>query len=308
MALVFCAMTAPALAQSQPRQRQSNQKRSGRYTLRVNTDEVVFNCTVLDGKGQLVSGLDKRDFRVWDDKKRQTLLSVQQSDSPVSIGLLVDNSGSMRTRRTQVTQAALDLVKASNPEDQTFVVNFSDQAYLDQDFTADLNKLRASLTHPSMIGGTAIYDTVLTASKKLEATASRPRKVLVIITDGEDNASKATLAEAVHEVQRLDGPVIYSIGLLFDPQSDQRIGKARHDLETLSGETGGVAFFPKSANSIDAVAAEVAQAIRKQYTLAYRAPATHSADEYHVLRVETRAYGRSRLLVHTRRGYIAGSR
>lgn len=299
-AMVCTLLMAVAPAQTKPRD--SQQPKTGKYTFRVNAEEVVLNCTVLDHHGQLVNGLDAGNFRVWDDKAPQKLISVQQTDSPVSIGLLIDNSGSMRPKRAAVTEAALDLVKASNPEDQTFVVNFSDQAYLDQDFTANLDKLHASLSHPSMMGGTAIYDTVITASKKLEQSAERPRKVLIIVTDGEDNASRATLNDAIHEVQNLQGPVIYSIGLLFEAETGEHAGRARHDLQALSNETGGIAFFPRSTGDIDAIAAEVARAIRKQYTLAYRAKATPGA--WHSVKVEATGQGGSKLTVHTRPGYF----
>lgn len=283
-------------------------KAGPKVTFHVNSEEVVLNCTVLNRKGQLVNGLKKRDFRVWDNKIPQKIISVQQTDSPVSIGLLVDDSGSMSPKRAAVTKAALDLIRASNPDDQTFVVNFADQAYLDQGFTANLKKLQASLSHPSMMGGTAIYDTVITAAKKLEATAARPRKAIVLVTDGEDNASKATLSEAIHQVQSLRGPVIYSIGLMFDQQTGQHVRKARHDLQTLSDETGGIAFFPKSPGQVDAVAKEVAQAIRNQYTVAYRADLHAAPNSYHTVRVRAKAKGYSRLVVHTREGYIEGAK
>lgn len=296
-------------AQNEAPKRQTQQQPPGsKYTFRINAEEVVLNCTVIDSRGQMVNGLDKDDFRVWDDKRAEKLISVQQTDSPVSIGLLVDNSGSMRPKRTAVTEAALDLVRASNPEDQTFVVNFSDQAYLDQNFTADFARLRASLSHPSMIGGTAIYDTVMMASKKLEADATRPRKVLVVVTDGEDNASKASLNDAIRQVQSLQGPVIYSIGLLFDAETGEHVRQARHDLQALSNETGGIAFFPKSTGDIDRVAGEVALAIRKQYTLAYRASHGSGANSYHTVKVEASAPGHAKLVVHTRPGYLESGR
>src|SRR3981189_1513689 len=127
------------------------------YTLRVGIEEVVLNCTVLDNKGELVDDLTKSNFKVFEDRTLQTVISVQHQDTPVSIGLLVDNSGSMSTKRAAVASAALDLVKASNPQDETFVINFSDQAYLDQDFTSDLAKLQDGLSHVSQSGGTALY-------------------------------------------------------------------------------------------------------------------------------------------------------
>src|SRR5580692_8938438 len=239
---------------------------SGAFTLHVDAEEVVLNCTVLDNKGELVNDLNKSNFKVFEDKTLQTVLSLQHQDTPVSIGLLVDDSGSMNSKRAAVASAALDLVKASNPQDETFVINFSDQAYLDQDFTADIGKLQNGLSHLAQSGGTALYDTIVTAADKMERSATRPRKVLIVITDGDDNSSKLTLDNAVHRVQDMQGPIIYSIGLLFAGDKSRR---ARHDLQTLSNETGGIAFFPESLKDIDSVAAEVARDIRNQYAIAY---------------------------------------
>lgn len=287
---------------------ETRQSASGhdQYILRISTEEVVLNCTVLDGKGQLVNDLNKGDFKIFEDKAPQTILSLQHQDLPVSIGMLVDNSGSMRQKRAAIIAAALDLVKASNPGDETFVVNFSDQAYLDQDFTSDLDKLRSGLSHLSLSGGTAIYDTVVTAADKIEKTATRPRKVLILVTDGEDNASKASLPDAIRRVQNMQGPIIYSIGLLFDGEnSGGETRRARHALQALANETGGSAFFPASLKDVDTVAAEVARDIRNQYTIAYRSTHRSSTGTYHAVRVDARAAGRGRLNVLTRKGYLS---
>jgi len=272
---------------------------SGAFTLHVDAEEVVLNCTVLDNKRELVNDLTKSNFKVFEDKALQTVLSLQHQDTPVSIGLLVDNSGSMSTKRAAVAAAALDLVKASNPQDETFVINFSDQAYLDEDFTSDLDKLQNGLSHLSQSGGTALYDTVLTASDKMERSATRPRKVLIVITDGDDNASKLTLDNAVHRVQDMQGPIIYSIGLLFGGDKSRH---AKRDLQALSSETGGIAFFPDALKDVDSVAAEVARDIRNQYAIAYHSPQA-SIGGYHTVKVEAHASGHGRLTVYTRSGY-----
>ena len=283
-------------------QRQRPEAGSARgYTLHVDTDEVVLNCTVLDSKRELVNDLTKSDFKVFEDKALQKVLSLQHQDTPVSIGLLVDDSGSMRSKRAAVASAALDLVKASNPEDETFVINFSDQAYLDQDFTSDLDKLQTGLAHLGQLGGTALYDTVVTSADKMERSATQPRKVLIVITDGDDNASRLTLEDAIHRVQDLQGPIVYSIGLLFGGGKSRH---AKHDLEALSSETGGIAFFPGSLNDIDAVAAEVARDIRNQYAIAYHSPRA-SVGGYHSVKVEALARGHGRLTVFTRLGYLS---
>jgi len=283
---------------------QSQQSKTGSsepYTLHIDVEEVVLNCTVLDGKGELVNDLTRSNFKVFEDKTLQTIISLQHQDTPVSIGLLVDDSGSMGGKRAAVSSAALDLVKASNPQDETFVLNFSDQAYLDQDFTSDIDKLQNGLSHLSLSGGTALYDTVVTAADKMEQSATRPRKVLIVITDGDDNSSKLTLDDAIHRVQDMQGPIIYSIGLLFGGDKSRH---AKHDLEALSNETGGIAFFPGSLKDIDSVASEVARDIRNQYVIAYHSTRA-SAGGYHSVKVEARSQGHGKLTVHTRLGYIA---
>jgi VWFA-related protein len=205
----------------------------------------------------------------------------------------------MSSKRAAVAAAALDLVKASNPKDETFVINFSDQAYLDQDFTSDLNQLQQGLSHLGQSGGTSLYDTVVTAADKVERSATRPRKVLIVITDGDDNSSKLTLEDAIHRVQDMQGPIIYSIGLLFGGSKSRY---AKRDLQALSRETGGIAFFPASLKDIDPVAAEVARDIRNQYVLAYHSPQA-SAGGYHTVKVEAHAQGHPKLTVYTRSGY-----
>jgi Ca-activated chloride channel homolog len=274
---------------------------SGGYTLHVDAEEVVLNCTVLDEKGQLVNNLSKSNFKVSEDKSPQTIISLQHQDTPVSIGLLVDDSGSMGSKRAAVASAALDLVKASNPQDETFVINFSDQAYLDQDFTSDLGKLQNGLAHLNLSGGTALYDTIMTAADKIERSATRPRKALIVISDGDDNASKLTLDDAIHRVQDMQGPIVYSIGLLFDSDKSRH---AKHDLQALSKETGGIAFFPGSLKEIDTVTAKVAHDLRNQYAIAYHS--THaSGDGYHTVKVEAHAEGYGKLTVYTRPGYLS---
>jgi len=304
---VFATLISSALsavAQSPVTAMQSQQPKpgsAGAYTLHVDAEEVVLNCTVLDNKGELVNDLTRSDFKVFEDKTLQTIISLQHQDTPVSIGLVVDNSGSMSSKRAAVASATLDLVKASNPQDETFVINFSDQAYLDQDFTSDLDKLRNGLSHLGVSGGTALYDTVVTAADKMERSATRPRKVLIVITDGDDNSSKLTLDNAIHRVQDTQGPIIYSIGLMFGGGESRH---ARRDLRALSSETGGIAFFPGSLKDIDSVAAEVARDIRNQYAIAYHSPQA-SVGGYHTVKVEAHAQGRGKLTVYTRSGYLS---
>jgi Ca-activated chloride channel family protein len=274
------------------------------YLLHTDVEEVVLNATVIEGTN-LVENLTKDDFAIYEDGVKQTLISFQHTDLPVSMGLVVDNSGSMYRKRPSVNKSALDLVEASNPQDEAFVVNFSDEAFIDCDFTSNINKLRDGLSHIDSRGGTALYDAVVSSADELAADAKRPKQVLVLITDGEDNASEATLEQTIARVQRLSGPVIYSIGLLFgDEMSRTEVRQARRALELLSQETGGMAFFPKSIDQIDQIAAEVARDIRSQYTLGYHSTKPTTVPGFRRVEVTAEAKGTGKLTVRTRTGYF----
>jgi len=279
-------------------------KESQNYVLRTDVEEVALNCTVLDDRNHLVPDLKRENFTVSEDGVQQKLISFQHTDLPVSIALVVDNSGSMSKKRPSVNKSALDLIQASNPQDEAFVVNFSDEAFIDQEFTSDINKLRDGLGHIESRGGTALYDAVAASADKLVAEAKRPKQVLIIITDGEDNASTQDLEQTIRRVQQLSGPVIYSIGLLFgDEMSRAEVRHARRALELLSTETGGMAFFPKNIEQVDQIAAEVARDIRNQYTIGYHStrPTTEPGFRHVAVTAEDRAHGK--LTVRTRTGY-----
>ncbi|HTV82688.1 MAG TPA: VWA domain-containing protein [Acidobacteriaceae bacterium] len=287
-----------------PNPGQAIHRNHGIYTLRRNVDEVVLNCTVVDNHGHLVNDLTQNDFQVFENNAPQTIVSFQHSDLPVSIGILIDNSGSMRDKRAAVVTAALDLVRASNPGDEAFIVNFSDEAFLDQDFTSSIAKLSQGLAHIQAAGGTALYDAVVASANHLAEGARHPKQVLLIITDGEDDASSLNLEQTIHRVQDLQGPVVYSIGLLFgNDNTAGEVRRARRALELLSDETGGLAFFPRSLSDVDSVAAEVARDIRNQYTIGYHSTIPMSLGGYRIVRVEARAPHHGKLFVRTRAGY-----
>jgi Ca-activated chloride channel family protein len=294
-------VTAPA----QPNQATSTIGRdNGKYTLQRNVDEVVLNATVLDDKQHMVTSLAKDDFRVSEDGVQQTITSFLHQDIPISLGILVDNSGSMRTKRQAVNTAALDLVHYSNPDDESFVVNFSDEAYIDQDFTSSVSKLREGLGHIDSKGGTALYDAIMASADYLTKNAKRPKQVLLVITDGEDNASSTTLEETVRRIQDLQGPIIYSIGLLYDDTGGGREAhRAKRALEMLSNETGGISFFPKNLDQVDAIAGEVAKDIREQYTIGYHSTKPISQGGFRAIHVEAKAKGYNKLTVRTKTGY-----
>jgi VWFA-related protein len=282
----------------------SMRKEGTGFVLHADVEEVVLNATVLEGN-RLVPDLKKDNFEIFEDGAKQNLISFQHTDLPVSIAMVVDNSGSMSRKRPAVNKSALDLIEASNPQDEAFVVNFSDEAFIDQEFTSDLNKLRDGLGHIESRGGTALYDAVVASADKLVADAKRPKQVLILITDGEDNASTLNLEQTIRRVQQLSGPVIYSIGLLFgDEMSRAEVRHARRALEMLSTETGGMAFFPKSIEQIDQIAAEVARDIRNQYTLGYHSTKPTTESGFRRVVVTAVGNGQGKLNVRTRTGYF----
>ena len=258
---------APAAPQPTPPPPVAAGGQNGQFTFRSSVNEVVIYATVVDDHQHLITTLRKRDFTVYEDGVQQTISSFRREDVPISLAILIDNSGSMREKRSAVNVAALDLVRASNPQDESFIVNFSDEAILDQDFTSNINLLEKGLTHIDSKGGTALYDAVVAAADHLAKAAKRQKQVILIITDGEDNSSSTSLQETVRRIQALHGPIVYAIGLLFDADSGREAHRARKALQLLTDQTGGLAFFPKSLDQVDSVAQEVAKDIRSQYII-----------------------------------------
>ena len=189
------------------------EREGGKYTLRQDAYEVRLNATVLDGSGKSVQTLTRDAFTVYEDGVQQTINSFRHEDLPVSLGLLIDSSGSMYDKRAAVDKAALDFVRLSNPEDEEFLVDFSWEAFIDQDFTNDIGKLQQGLAYIKSSGGTAIYDALVASADYLAKNAKHPKQVLLLVTDGEDNASSTSLEQAIRRIQDLDGPVIYCVGL-----------------------------------------------------------------------------------------------
>jgi VWFA-related protein len=279
-------------------------RQDGIFTMHQDVDEVLLTCAVVDEKGRGITDLTRGDFRVWEDGVAQTTSSFLHQDQPVSLGILVDNSGSMRDKRAAVNAAALSLLKASNPQDGTFIVNFSDRAFLDQGFTSNIDALNRGLSHFDSKGTTALYDAVAASADELAKHGKLPKQVLLVITDGADNASRLELEQVIRRVQNLGGPVVYTIGLLFGADKEES-ERARSALEKLSQETGGIAYFPHSLQEVDSIAVEVAHDIRDQYTIGYRSTKPASQEGYRSVRVEANVPKHGKLIVRTRKGYYA---
>jgi len=277
-------------------------KNDGQYTYRSQVNEVTLSAVVLDARKHLITNLARTNFAVYEDNQPQTITSFRREDIPVSIGIVVDNSGSMRTKRAAVTKAVLNLIQSSNPQDEVFVVNFNDDPYLDQDFTNSLDPLREALDRVDSRGGTALYDAVIASADHLAKGAKKEKKVLLVVTDGVDNESRESLESAIRKVQDDNGPTIYTIGILGD---EPGIKRAKRALQSLSDQTGGVAFFPKDLVEVDEISQEVARDIRNQYSISYKPTNPRSNGGYRKVKVEARAPGYKDLQVRTRDGYFA---
>jgi len=273
----------------------------GRFVFKKQVQEVVLHATVVDESGRPITSLDRSAFTVSQNGQPETITSFRREDVPVALGIVVDNSGSMRDKRGAVNQALLNLVRASNPQDQVFVVNFSQTPYLDQDFTSDVNLLQTALHQVSSRGSTALYDAVVASDVHLRNNPSLDKKVLLVITDGQDNMSRETLQDAMHKLQSSKGATLYAIGI-----TDQGMSRsARQALESLASATGGVAFFPRTLDEVDGITRDIAHDIRSQYTLTYN-PGPNIGNGYQRIQVEARGPARSRLTVRTRNGYYPG--
>jgi Ca-activated chloride channel family protein len=273
------------------------------FVFRKDVDEVLLHASVVDDKQHIVTTLDRGAFTVFEDGKQQNIISFHHVDVPVAMGIIIDNSGSMREKRSKVNQAALNLVRSSNPKDEVFVVNFNDEYYLDQDFTNDLLKLKEALEKIDARGGTALYDAIVASAEHLKRFARLEKKVLFVVTDGEDNASNETLEQAVKLLQEENGPSVYTIGILGDEEHPKRARKA---LDIIAQHTGGIAFFPKTLDEVDAISRTVANDIRNQYAIGYKPTNARGNGGFRQIRVDAKAKGHGKMMVRTKSGYYAG--
>jgi Ca-activated chloride channel family protein len=286
----------PAAAPSRP---------GGEYAIKVDVDVVVLRATTQDRKNILVSGLNKEDFQVFEDGVLQTIKYFSHDDIPVTVGLVVDNSGSMTPKRHDVITAALAFARSSNPQDQMFVVNFNEKVSFglpsNTAFTDQPAQLQVALSRVASDGETALYDAVAAALNHLK-TGDRDKKVLIIVSDGGDNASQHKLAEITALVAQSNA-IIYTIGIFDDQDPDRNPGV----LKRLAKETGGEAFLPESLSDVTPICERIARDIRNQYTIAYNPTNKKRDGTYRVVLVKANAPDHRRLTVRTRTGYVAPS-
>jgi Ca-activated chloride channel family protein len=303
LAVLLCLLILPSTNARSQKHSMSSGGQADQFTFAVKVGMVVLHATVLDSKGILVSGLDRENFQVFEDGVLQKIDSFSHEDIPVTVGLVVDNSGSMGPKRSEVIAAALAFARSSNPQDQMFVINFNEKVSFglpdDTPFTDEADQLRAAMSRIAADGMTALYDALAAALERLKK-GNRDKKVLIVISDGGDNASTRKLSQIMAMARQSDA-IIYTIGLFDEDDPDKNPGA----LKQLAKATGGESFLPESVKDAVPVCERIARDIRNQYTIAY-IPANGKQDgTYRAIQVKAGAPGRGRLVVRTRSGYYA---
>jgi len=267
----------------------------------VDVDLVVFNVTVTDRRGRSVTGLQGSDFQIDEEGRAQDVALFDATDVPASVGLIVDNSGSMADKRAEVIGAALAFVAASNPRDEMFVINFNEHAYmgLPVPFTSDARQIQEALLRRPPTGLTALYDALALGIDHLKA-GTRDRKALVVLSDGGDNASRRPLDEVLLSA-RQSNATIYTIGIYDESDRDQD----PRTLRKIADLSGGRAYFPRALDDLKRVWRDIAGSIRNQYTVAYHSSNPIRDGAFRKVRITAGRNGKRDLRVAARDGYFA---
>jgi VWFA-related protein len=292
----------------------ASQQKPDDFRIKVNVELVQLPISVVDKDGLGVTGLKEEHFEIYEDKVRQQITLFKHEDIPLSLGLVMDNSGSMRNKRDRMHSAALTFVRESNPDDETFVVAFDDQAWIEQDFTGSMGDLVEALEDLDPRLETALYDAIWASLDHVAKEGRMEKKVLLVVSDGEDSASKKTYNELLKYVRQARDVTIYAVGLL--ELDDQRSGglfgrnrpskRAKDALTEIARITGGQAYFPKSLDEVEDICRRIARDLRNQYTLGY-SPSNDTMDgTWRQIRVEIKPpRGFPKVTWNTKEGYTA---
>ena len=304
--LLFFLLVLTSYSQPQNSRRSAqrpNNQNDNQDTIKINVDLVVLHATAQNSDLDPISGLGKEDFQVYEDGVLQEIESFSHEDIPVTVGLVIDNSGSMRPKRAEVITAALAFARASNNKDQLFVVNFNEHVSFglpaNIPFTDKTAELEVALSKVAADGKTALYDAVADGLDHLKK-GNRDKQALIVISDGADNASRRNLTQIMDLARRSDA-IIYTIGIYDRDDPDRNPGS----LKQLAKATGGAAFFPESVTNIVQICEGIARDIRNQYTITYIPTNINYDGKYRAIQVKALGPDRGRLKVRARAGYYA---
>ena len=275
-------------------------------TIRIDVDLVLLNATVTDSANRYITGLQKENFQVWEDKIEQEVIYFSAEDVPLSVGIIFDISGSMEDKLMPARNAASTFMRLGNRDDEYFLVQFSNSPTLLQDFTTDITRLQQHLLFTQARGLTSLYDAMYLGLERV-SFGHNSRKALLLITDGEDNHSRYSFSD-LREFAKERDVEIYSIGIV-DQSTTQVSGySGRAVLEGLSKITGGRAFFPSSVYELETICALIGANLKNQYVLGYRSPNRSNDGKWRKIRVKVNtAKGMPNLSVRAKTGYYASA-
>jgi Ca-activated chloride channel family protein len=274
-------------------------------TIRADVDLVQIEATVTDPRGRVVTGLSEEHFRVYEDRIEQVIENFSQEDVPISLGIILDVSGSMKKKLEIAGDAATTFLRTGNPQDEYFLVQFNDRPQITQGFTTDISRLQNQLIHTPSGGSTAVFDAVYRALEEVN-DGINPKKALLLITDGEDNRSRYNF-RSVREYVRESDVQIYAIGIVDGWNSQLAAGgSGRALIQDLAEETGGRAFFPNSVYELEDITTKISTELKNQYLIGYVSTNEATDGEWRNVKVEIEPpRGLPRLSLRYKKGYFA---
>jgi Ca-activated chloride channel homolog len=276
----------------------------------IDTDLVLLDVTVIDQNNTPVMSLKKEDFSVYEDKVKQTVDNVSREEVPVSFGLVIDTSGSMRTKLQTVSDASVSLIKQMRVDDEAFVASFKAEPELVQDFTADRRELEDAISELYTSGGTALLDAIIATADYAQEKGKRRRKALVVISDGLEKNSSVKEKEVMEAIKE-DEVQVYLVGFIDEEMEEKSLfgkspaKKAKELLSRIADDSGGRAYFPKDISEIPAIAAQIAKDLRTQYVVSYYPSNDKRDGTFRNIQVSVNSQGSRKLIARTRRGYYA---
>jgi Ca-activated chloride channel family protein len=286
------------------------QIRDKQGTIEIKTDLVELDVTVVDQNNTPVMNLKKEDFSVYEDKVKQTIENVNRQEVPVSFGVVIDTSGSMRSKLQTVSDASVSLIKQMRLDDEAFVASFKTEPELVQDFTSDRRELEDAISELFTSGGTALLDAVIATADYAQEKGKRRRKALVVITDGLEKNSSVKEKEVMEAIKE-DEVQVYLVGFIDEEMEEKSLfGKspakrAKELLSRIADDSGGRAYFPKDISEIPAIAAQIAKDLRTQYVVSYYPSNENRDGTFRTVQVSVNSQGSRKLIARTRRGYYA---
>ena len=300
--ILTCALSAQQQSSS-AQQQESKEPKVSAHSVKVDVDLVLANVTVTLRDGRFVTGLEKENFKLTEDKVPQDIVYFSSEDIPVSVGIILDVSGSMKDKLKTAVEAAVTFMKGGSPDDEYFLVEFADKPTDIVDFTNDIAKLQNHFFVSKAKGRTALYDAVYMGLSKLEQ-GNNAKRALLLITDGEDNRSRYTFSNVREFVKEKDVQM-YAIGIT-NGWGDAAAEQGRALLRDLAAISGGNSFFPSSVYNLEEICRNIAKELKYQYVLGYHSTNQAKNGEWRKIKV-TAELPNNKLTVRSKQGYYGPS-